>query len=207
MCGLIGILRGLPQEKAVSTAAVLYEAGFRVLEVPLNSPNACDSIRSIRGALPSDCRVGMGTVFRSVQVEDVQKAGGEFIVMPHCDPNVIKAALLASLEVMPGVATPSEAFAAYTAGASLLKVFPAADVGASAMKAWSAVLPSDISLIPVGGITLANLKTYYTERVIGFGLGAALYTPSMTRDEIWQRGQEFVSAWRTLSPISKRAVN
>jgi 2-dehydro-3-deoxyphosphogalactonate aldolase len=118
--------------------------------------------------------------------------------MPHCDPNVVQAALLADLEVVPGVATPSEAFAAYSAGATLLKVFPAADIGASAMKAWLTVLPGDISLIPVGGITLASLEDYHAERVIGFGLGAALYTPSMTREEIQQRGRDFVSAWRAL---------
>jgi 2-dehydro-3-deoxyphosphogalactonate aldolase len=197
-CGLVGILRGLPQAEAVATATILYDAGFRVLEVPLNSPSPFDSITSIRRALPSDCRVGAGTVFRSAQLEDVRCAGGEFIVMPHCDPTVVQAALLAGLDVVPGVATPSEAFAAYSAGATLLKVFPAVDIGASAMKAWLTVLPGDISLIPVGGITLASLEGYHAERVIGFGLGAALYTPSMTREEIQQRGRDFVSAWRAL---------
>ncbi|HWA96586.1 MAG TPA: 2-dehydro-3-deoxy-6-phosphogalactonate aldolase [Terracidiphilus sp.] len=199
MCGLVGILRGLPPEEAVATATILYDVGFRTLEVPLNSPSPLISIRSIRDALPKDCRVGAGTVFRPVQIEDVNGAGGEFIVMPHCDPTVIQASLLADLEVIPGVATPSEAFAAYSVGATLLKVFPAADIGASAMKAWLAVLPDDISLVPVGGITAANMSAYYAGRVIGFGLGTALYAPSMTRNEIRQRGQDFVAAWQALT--------
>lgn len=202
MCGLIGILRGLPPEEAVATATILYDAGFRALEVPLNSPHPLVSIRSIRDALPGDCSVGAGTVFRPAQVDAVSGAGGEFIVMPHYDPNVIRASQLANLEVIPGVATPSEAFAAYSVGATLLKAFPATDIGASAMKAWLAVLPDDVSLIPVGGINPTNMSAYYTYRMIGFGLGTALYAPSMTGNEIRQRSQDFISAWQALKSHS-----
>lgn len=197
-CGLIGILRGLPPEEAVAIATILYDVGFRALEVPLNSPHPLVSIRRIRDALPGDCRVGAGTAFRPVQIDDVSDAGGEFIVMPHCDPILIRASQLASLEVIPGVATPSEAFAAYSAGADVLKVFPAADIGASAIKAWLAVLPDDVSLVPVGGINPTNMSAYYTDRMIGFGLGTALYAPSMTGDEIRRRGRDFVSSWQVL---------
>jgi 2-dehydro-3-deoxyphosphogalactonate aldolase len=197
ICGLIGILRDIRPEEALEIAAVLYEAGFRVLEVPLNSPDPLVSLERMKSFLPRDCVVGAGTVFRSSQVEEVRRAGGELIVMPHCDRAVIEAAHAAHLEVIPGVATPTEAFAAYGAGATTLKVFPAIEIGQAALNAWLSVLPSNVSLIPVGGITPKNLGSFSNKRFVGFGLGSALYTPHLTSNEVKQRGRDFISAWST----------
>jgi len=115
--GLVAILRGVRPDEVAGIGAALFEAGFRIVEVPLNSPDALDSIRILRARLPPACLVGAGTVVSPAQVEDLRRIGGQLIVMPHADPAVIRAAKLARLSVMPGVATPTEAFAALAAGA------------------------------------------------------------------------------------------
>lgn len=124
-CGLIAILRGVQPHEVVAIGHALYDAGFRIIEVPLNSPEPLASIRALRDALPADCLVGAGTVLSIEAVADVAAAGGQIIVMPHSDPDVIRAARAAGMACAPGVATLTEAYAALAAGANMLKLFPA----------------------------------------------------------------------------------
>ncbi len=194
--GLIAILRGLRPEEAESIGSALYAAGIRIIEVPLNSPQPLRSLEILRRILPEDCLVGAGTVLSAEQVRAVKVAGGQLIVMPHCDVQVLRAAKDAGLYLAPGVATPSEAFAALTAGADALKVFPAEQVGIGAMKAWLAVLPPGTALLPVGGITPDNMAPYLRAGAAGFGLGSALYSPGLPADEVGRRAQAFIQARR-----------
>jgi 2-dehydro-3-deoxyphosphogalactonate aldolase len=192
--GLIAILRGLRPEEAEPIGKALYAAGMRIIEVPLNSPEPLRSIEILRRTLPEDCLIGAGTVLSVQQVRAVKEAGGQLIVMPHCDFQVLHATKDASLYLTPGVATPSEAFAALAAGADALKLFPAEQVGVSAMKAWLAVLPAGTALLPVGGITPDNMGPYLQAGAAGFGLGSALYSPGLSADEVGRRAHAFIQA-------------
>lgn len=195
-CGLIAILRGIRPQEAADIGRALYATGFRIIEVPLNSPAPFKSISKLRTSLPADCIVGAGTVYQSGQVEEVLRAGGELIVMPHCDKMVVEKAIKLGLAVIPGVATPTEAFAARAIGCSFLKYFPADHLGVSSLKAWVSVLPAETRLLPVGGITTANLTDYRKEGASGFGLGSALYRPGMTATTIADHAAKFAAAWR-----------
>ncbi|AOE61521.1 2-dehydro-3-deoxy-6-phosphogalactonate aldolase [Pseudomonas corrugata] len=197
--GLIAILRGLRPEEAAAIGEVLYSAGFRVIEVPLNSPEPYESIRILRNTLPADCLIGAGTVLTPEQVELVKAAGGQVIVMPHSDPNVLRAAKAAGLYLSPGVATPTEAFAALAEGAHVLKLFPAEQMGPAVVKAWLAVLPAGTVLVPVGGITPDNMAVFLEAGVKGFGLGSGLFKPGLTADEVAVRAKAYVAAWNALN--------
>lgn len=192
--GLIAILRGLRPEEADSIGNALYSAGIRIIEVPLNSPQPLRSIETLRRTLSEDCLVGAGTVLSTQQVRDVKEAGGQLVVMPHCDVQVLRAAKNLGLYLAPGVVTPSEAFAALAAGADALKLFPAEQVGVSAMNAWLAVLPTGTALLPVGGITPDNMELYLRAGAAGFGLGSALYSPGLPADEVGRRAHAFIQA-------------
>ncbi|CAM3970698.1 2-dehydro-3-deoxy-6-phosphogalactonate aldolase [Bordetella tumbae] len=195
-CPLIAILRGIEPAEALSAGQVLYEAGFRLIEVPLNSPSPLDSIRALRDGLPDDCVVGAGTVMSPQACIDVAYAGGQIIVMPHSDPEVIRAAKAAEMACCPGVATPTEAFAALAAGADVLKMFPAEQLGVNVLKAWRAVMPASIRLVPVGGITPQNMAPFVEAGASGFGLGSALYKPGKPVADIARDAQAFVAAYR-----------
>ena len=195
--GLIAILRGLHPQEAQAIGKVLYDEGFRTLEVPLNSPQPYDSIRILRDSLPADCLVGAGTVLTPEQVERVKAAGGQVIVMPHSDPKVLRAAKTAGLYLAPGVATPTEAFAALAEGADVLKMFPAEQMGPAVVKAWLAVLPAGTLLIPVGGITPDNMQVFLDAGVAGFGLGSGLFKPGLTPQEVAVRAKAYMNAWNT----------
>lgn len=196
-CGLIAILRGIRPDEVAAIGLALYNAGFRVIEVPLNSPQPFESIRILRATLAADCVVGAGTVLSTEQVAEVKKAGGEIIVMPHSDVKLIGAAKQAAMACAPGVATVTEAFAALAAGADVLKMFPAEQLGSIVVKAWRAVIPSDVSLIPVGGITPANMATFVAAGASGFGLGSALYKPGLSALAVGHNANEFIAAWRS----------
>jgi 2-dehydro-3-deoxyphosphogalactonate aldolase len=178
--------------------AALYSAGFRVIEVPLNSPQPYESIRILRDSLPADCVVGAGTVLSPEQVEQVKAAGGQLIVMPHSDPRVLRAAKAAGLWLAPGVATPTEAFAALAEGADLLKLFPAEMLNPGVVKAMLAVLPKGTRLVPVGGITPDNMQPFVDAGVVGFGLGSGLYKPGLSVAEVAERATAYVAAWTRL---------
>jgi 2-dehydro-3-deoxyphosphogalactonate aldolase len=195
---LVAILRGVKPEEVEAVADALYAEGFRVIEVPLNSPAALDSIGRLARRMPADTVVGAGTVLSIQAVADVQSAGGRLIVMPHADVAVIREAKARGLFCVPGAATPTEAFAAVNAGADALKLFPAELVTPAVMKAMRAVLPRELRLLPVGGITPDTMTPFVKAGAAGFGLGSALYSPGLTAAEVGQRARAFVQAWRAL---------
>ncbi|WP_339464906.1 MULTISPECIES: 2-dehydro-3-deoxy-6-phosphogalactonate aldolase [unclassified Pseudomonas] len=196
--GLIAILRGLYPQEAAAVGEVLYTAGFRVIEVPLNSPSPYESIHILRKTLPADCLIGAGTVLSAEQVDLVKEAGGQVIVMPHSDAKVLRAAKAAGLYLSPGVATPTEAFAALAEGADILKLFPAEQMGPAVVKAWLAVLPTGTVLAPVGGITPDNMQVFIDAGVKGFGLGSGLFKPGMTPEQVAVNAKAYVTAWKVL---------
>lgn len=202
-CGLIAILRGIRPEEAAAIGRVLYDAGFRLIEVPLNSPEPLRSIRTLRDALPADALVGAGTVLRSESCAEVAAAGGQIVVMPHSDAAVIRAAKAAGLACAPGVATPTEAFAALAAGADVLKMFPAETLGPVGLKAWRAVLTPPIAIVPVGGVVPASIAVYMAAGASGFGLGSALYRPGDAPEKVASQAQAFVDAWRAAHPNTR----
>jgi 2-dehydro-3-deoxyphosphogalactonate aldolase len=192
---LIAILRGLTTAEAPAIGQALVGSGFAIIEVPLNSPEPLQSIAALTARLPNTL-VGAGTVLTTQQVKDVHAAGGRLVVAPNFNPAVVAQALALGMAVLPGVATPSEAFAALDAGAHGLKLFPAEMVSPATVKALRAVLPQDTALLPVGGITPDNMAAYRTAGANGFGLGSALYAAGRSADEVRLKADAFVQAWR-----------
>ena len=195
---LIAILRGLRPSEAPSIGAALVDAGFHLLEVPLNSPAPLESIAALQSSFGDRCLIGAGTVVDVAQVEAVAAAGGRCIVAPNCDVAVIAAAKARGLRCVPGVATPSEAFAAIRAGADALKVFPAEQIAPAVLKAWRSVLPREMPLLPVGGIVPESMAGYLAAGAAGFGIGAALYAPGADADTVHARALRFVEAWSAI---------
>lgn len=194
-CPLVAILRGLKPEDALDIGAALVGAGFTIIEVPLNSPQPLDSIRILADAFGDRALIGAGTVLTPEDVAAVKAAGGRLIVMPHADLTVIRAAKAAGLVCTPGVATPTEAFAARAAGADALKLFPAEGIPPHLVKAWRAVL-ADIPLLPVGGIDTTNMAAYRSAGAEGFGIGSALFKPGKALEAIAADAHALVAAAR-----------
>jgi len=192
---LVAILRGLRPEEAESIGTALVEAGFRLIEVPLNSPEPFSSIRRLANRFGPAAMVGAGTVLDAADVARLADAGGRLVVMPHCEPAIIAAAKAAGIACLPGVATPTEAFAALRAGADALKLFPAETLGPAAVKAWRAVLPQGTMLLPVGGITPESIAGWRAAGAAGFGLGTALYRPGSAAAEVGAAARRFAAAW------------
>ena len=195
---LIAILRGLEPENALPVSDTLHASGFRIIEVPLNSPDPFVSIQQIAARHGDGAIVGAGTVLTVGQVETVADAGGRIIVSPNMNPDVGRAAVALGLYWCPGVMTPSEAFAALGLGASVLKFFPAEMVPPKAIAAMRAVLPQDAVVAAVGGISPDNMAQYRAAGVNGFGLGSALFKPVYTLDEIRRRARAFTDALEDL---------
>ncbi len=195
---LVAILRGLKPDNAEAVGHSLVEAGFRIIEVPLNSPEPFRSIEILAKTMPENVLVGAGTVLEPDQVNGIRDVGGRLIVMPHGDVEVIRRAKEQGLVCTPGVATPTEAFAALKAGADAIKIFPAEAIPPAVVKAWRAVLPKDCIVLPVGGIKPDNMKPYVDAGADGFGLGSALFTPAMSVEEIGRNARDFAAAWRNL---------
>lgn len=196
---LIAILRGVTPDEIVPVGRALYDAGFRVIEIPLNSPQPFESIRRLTAELGESCLIGAGTVLTEAQVAEVDAAGGRLIVSPNANLAVIRASKAAGLVSAPGVATPSEGFAALDAGADSLKLFPAEQLGPAVVKAWRAVFPKALALLPVGGITPNNMGPYVAAGANGFGLGSALYKPGLTAAQVSANAQAFAAGWRSVS--------
>ncbi|HEX2942860.1 MAG TPA: 2-dehydro-3-deoxy-6-phosphogalactonate aldolase [Rhodopila sp.] len=195
---LIAILRGVRPDEVVPIGRALREAGFAIIEVPLNSPDPCESIRRLCADLGPETLVGAGTVTTPDQVTAVAAAGGRIIVMPHGDPAVIRAAKAAGLACTPGIATPTEGFAALAAGADALKLFPAELLTPPVLKAMRSVFPSGTRFLPVGGITPESMAPFVAAGAAGFGLGSALYKPGMSPADVAARAHAFVEAWPRL---------
>lgn len=192
---MVAILRGLTPERAVETGAALVQAGFRSIEVPLNSPRPFDTIELLAAAHP-DCLVGAGTVLTAVDVNNVRAAGGRLIVSPNCDAQVIRHALGFGLRVMPGVATATEAFAAIHAGATELKLFPASTYGAGHLRALKSVLPKHVKMYPVGGIGSQDIAEWLASGADGFGFGGELFKPAYTLADVAARAKGMFDALR-----------
>jgi len=200
---LVAILRGVRPEEADSIGGVLVEAGFRLIEVPLNSPEPFRSIEILARRFGAEALVGAGTVLSPEAAGKVVEAGGRLIVMPHSDADVIRAAKAARAWCLPGVATPTEAFAAIAAGADALKLFPGEALPPPVLKAWKAVLPPDVPLLPVGGIAPETMAGYVAAGAAGFGIGSALYKPGLDAAEVGRRAATFAAAWRAIGLMSE----
>jgi len=171
----VAILRGLVPENALKTGQSLIDVGFSMIEVTLNSPSPLQSVEILAEAFGEDALIGAGTVLSAQSVSEVSDAGGEFIVSPHMDVDVIAQTKAKSLVSVPGVQTPTEAFAATNAGADALKVFPGEAVPPVVFKAMKAVLPDDIPTLICGGINPASIERYLNVGATGFGIGSALF--------------------------------
>lgn len=193
-CPLVAILRGVTPDEAEAVGDALVEAGIRIIEVPLNSPDPLVSIERLAKHLGDDALIGAGTVVRTAQVAQVADAGGRIIVSPNVDVAVIAASVAAGLVSSPGYFTPSEGFAALQAGAHALKLFPAEAASPAVVKAQRAVLPRDVPLLVVGGITPAGMAAYRAAGADGFGLGSALYRPGQSAAEVAMQARGFVAA-------------
>jgi 2-dehydro-3-deoxyphosphogalactonate aldolase len=193
-CPLIAILRGVTPSEVVAVGEALFDAGFRLIEVPLNSPEPLESVARLAKAFANRAVIGAGTVLRAAEVEAIRQAGGTLIVSPNTNVEVIAATKKAGLVSLPGFATASEAFAALDAGATALKLFPAEGASPAVFKAIRAVLPRGVRLLPVGGITPGNMAPWREAGAAGFGIGSALYSPGVGLDEIARRARTFVEA-------------
>lgn len=194
-CPLVAVLRGITPPEADAVGAALVVSGFRIIEVPLNSPEPFESIRIIADRFGAEALVGAGTVLSAAAVDEVATAGGRLIVMPHSDPAVIAAAKSRGLICLPGVATPTEAFAALAAGADALKLFPAEAIPPPVVKALRAVLPGSVRLLPVGSIGAHNIAAYLDAGAAGFGIGSTLYKPGKSADAVRRDAQALVDAY------------
>ena len=193
-CPLVAILRGIRPDEVDAVGEVLVAAGFRIIEVPLNSPEALRSIARLSQRLGDAAIVGAGTVLTTDEVAQVRDAGGTLIVSPNTDPAVIEASVEKGLTCLPGFFTPSEAFTAIAAGAHGLKLFPADAASPAFLKALQAVLPSVVPVLSVGGIRPQDIQAWQRAGAGGFGLGSALYAPGSKTEEIATKAKEFVFA-------------
>lgn len=193
-CPLVAILRGITPDEVFEIGGVLADAGFSIIEVPLNSPDPMRSIGRLAQRFGARCLIGAGTVMTPAEVASVASVGGKLVVMPHSDPSVIGASRKAGLACMPGVATPTEAFAAIANGAHALKMFPAEAMPPVVLKAWRSVLPKDVRLLPVGGIGAGNIADYLAAGAAGFGIGSSLYKPGMRASEVSRNAKMLVEA-------------
>ena len=191
---LIAVLRGVRPDEAPAIGQALVQGGWGLVEVPLNSPQPLQSIAALAKLLPG-ALVGAGTVLDAQQVRDVHAAGGQLIVAPNFEADVVREARRLGMVCLPGVLTASEAFAALRAGADGLKLFPAEMIPPAAVKALRAVLPPRTLLLPVGGIGVGNMEAYRAAGADGFGIGSSLYKPGMTPAEVERNALAFSSAW------------
>ncbi len=196
---LIGILRGIHPGEALDVGEVLHATGWRLMEVPLNSPQPLASIERMAGSFPQ-ALVGAGTVLSVADVRNVHAAGGRLIVSPNFNAEVVRETVRLGMVSLPGVITPSEAFAALEAGASGLKLFPAEMISPGVLKALRAVLSPSTLLMPVGGITADNMAAWRAAGASGFGIGSALYKPGMDAAQVRAAAQRFAQAWAGTIP-------
>jgi 2-dehydro-3-deoxyphosphogalactonate aldolase len=197
-CGLVAILRGITPGEVLAVAAALHAAGIRVVEVPLNSPEPFQSIAMLAAEFSGRLLVGAGTVLTKEDVDRLEATGGQLCVAPDCNPEVIARANARRLVPLPGVFTPTEALTAIRAGARHLKLFPAEASSPATVKAWRAVLPKEIAIYAVGGITPGNMQPWVDAGCSGFGVGSNIYKPGMTANDVARSAAAFVSAWRSL---------
>jgi 2-dehydro-3-deoxyphosphogalactonate aldolase len=195
---MVAILRGLTPQRAAETGAALVNAGFRIIEVPLNSPEPLQTIETL-ARQHGDCLVGAGTVLSPAEVDRVHAAGGRLVVAPNCDADVIRRALELGMRVMPGIATATEAFAAIRAGATELKLFPASTYGPAHLRALKSVLPKQAKIYPVGGVGSQDIAGWLASGADGFGFGGELFKPAYTLADVTARAKGLFEALRAVS--------
>lgn len=193
-CPIVAILRGVRPDEVEEIADALYAAGVRVIEVPLNSPQPFESIARLVERFRGRALIGAGTVMSPADVARLADIGARLVVMPHCDPAVIRAAKDHGLLVAPGVFTPTEAFAALAAGADALKLFPAEAIPPKIVKAMRAVLPKQTLALAVGGVNVENMGDYARAGCDGFGIGTSLYAPGRSAEDVGRAARAMVSA-------------
>ncbi len=196
---LVAILRGIRSQETEAVVAALIETGFEAIEIPLNSPEPFVSIEKAAKLAPAGVWIGAGTVLTADDVDWLHDAGGRLMVSPNVDPQVIRRAARHGMATMPGVFTPTEAFAAIGAGASALKFFPASVLGAQGIKAVCAVLPKDVPVAAVGGVSEADFAAYAAAGISFFGLGSSLYKAGFTAAEVRERAERAVAAWKKIA--------
>jgi 2-dehydro-3-deoxyphosphogalactonate aldolase len=192
-CPLVAIIRGVTPEEAQAIGETLYEAGIRIIEVPLNSPRPLESIGILAKALGERALIGAGTVLDPADVGRIADVGGRLIVSPNTNGEVIKAAVSAGMVSAPGFFTPSEAFEALRAGAHALKLFPAEAASPAVVKGQRAVLPKHVPLLVVGGVKPDNMRAYLDAGANGFGLGSGLYKPGQSPAEVAAQARSYMA--------------
>ena len=197
-CPLIAILRGVRPEECLDMGQALVDAGFTMIEVPLNSPEPFESITRLARELGHRALIGGGTVQTPLAAGQVAKAGGRLVVSPNADARVVSEAKKLGLAAVPGFATPTEAFVALEAGADALKLFPAEANPPRVLKSLRAVLPADLPVLPVGSISLDNMGEYWAAGASGFGLGSALYKPGAKARDVALAARAFKAAFESL---------
>jgi 2-dehydro-3-deoxyphosphogalactonate aldolase len=195
-CPLVAIIRGVTPDEVEAIGEAIWEAGIRIIEVPLNSPDPFESIRRLTGRMGERALVGAGTVLEPAHVNAVKDVGGRLIVSPNTDTSVIAATAAAGMVSTPGFFTPSEAFAALRAGATGLKLFPAENASPATVKAQRAVLPKEIPLLVVGGVKPDQMRPWIEAGADGFGLGSGVYMPGRSVDETAMRARAYVAGLR-----------
>jgi 2-dehydro-3-deoxyphosphogalactonate aldolase len=195
---LIAILRGVKPEEAVQIAGALVDAGFRLIETPLNSPDPLTSIARMAQAFGARAVIGAGTALSVADARAVAKAGGRMIVSPNTDARVIRETKKLGLASAPGAATPTECFAALNAGADVVKLFPGEMITPAVVKAMRAVLPPATRLVPVGGVSIDNMASYRAAGASGFGIGSMLYRPGDSAAVVGERANALVKLWGKL---------
>lgn len=196
---LVAILRGIRPEETEAIVGALIETGFEAIEIPLNSPEPFVSIEKAARLAPANVLIGAGTVLSVEDVDRLNDAGGRLLVSPNVEPEVIRRASHHGMVTMPGVFTPTEAFAAIRAGASALKFFPASVLGADGIKAVRAVLPKDMPVGAVGGVSEADFATYVAAGVNCFGLGSSLYKAGFGVADVRERALRAAAAWDAIA--------
>jgi 2-dehydro-3-deoxyphosphogalactonate aldolase len=197
---LVAVLRGITPDEIPAVAQALHAEGFRILEVPLNSPQPFESIRRLAQGYGDRCLVGAGTVLEVADVARVRDAGGRLIVMPHADTAIVREAKRQQMICLPGGATPTEAFASLAVGADGLKMFPAEAMAPAALRAWRAVLPAGTLVFAVGGIRPDNMGPWWAVGADGFGTGSNLYKPGADPAAVRAGAAAYAAAFRALPP-------
>ena len=196
---LITILRGIRPEECIDIGCELFEIGFRIIEIPLNSPEAFKSIEKLVLKLKEKALIGAGTIFSIKQLQLLSDAGGKLAVMPHTDLKLIKKAKMLDFICIPGVASASEAFSALGAGADGVKLFPAEMITPKVLKSLKAIMPEKTLLFPVGGIMPESMESYVLAGANGFGIGSALYRPGQSVLDVGLMGKVFIKSWEKIN--------
>jgi 2-dehydro-3-deoxyphosphogalactonate aldolase len=192
-CPLIAIIRGVTAGEAEDIGQAIFDAGMRIIEVPLNSPEPLRSIERLANRFGDQALVGGGTVLTVEDVHQVQNAGGSLVVSPSTNMGVIAATAAAELVSCPGYFTPSEAFEALEAGATALKLFPAEAATPTVLKAQLAVIPTRVPIMVVGGVKPDTMRPWLDAGAAGFGLGGGLYKAGQSVEETAEKARAFVA--------------